>query len=105
MPKVSQPKIAALEVPLPPRSVQLAVVAEVARRLSLISAASSVIDHSFAKVDRVRQAILRDAFSGRWVETGIGGQRVPALVNSARGSVPTVVRPSANDHRYLSEGL
>lgn len=67
MPKISQPKIEALLVPLPPLDQQHRLVTEADRRMSLIDAAERTIEGSLAKAGQLRRALLAAAFSGHLV--------------------------------------
>ena len=54
-------------VPLPPLAEQQRIVAEVERRLSVIQQAEATVTASLARADRLRQSILKQAFSGQLV--------------------------------------
>ena len=56
-----------LVVPLPPLAEQRRIVADVDRRLSVIQQAETAIEANLARADRLRQSILKQAFSGRLV--------------------------------------
>ena len=53
--------------PLPPLAEQHRIVAEVERRLSVIQQAAATVEASLARADRLRQSILKQAFSGKLV--------------------------------------
>lgn len=50
--------------PLPPLAEQQQIVAEVERRLSIISEVEATIETNLKRADRLRQTILREAFAG-----------------------------------------
>ena len=54
-----------LVVPLPPLAEQRRIVAEVERRLSVIQQAEAVVEVSLHRAERLRQSILKRAFSGQ----------------------------------------
>jgi len=54
-----------LLIALPPLSEQERIVAEVERRLSVISTLEASVRAGLQRADRLRQSILREAFSGR----------------------------------------
>ncbi|MHB1202431.1 MAG: restriction endonuclease subunit S [Acidithiobacillus sp.] len=58
-------KLSAFPVPLPPAAEQQEIVAEVDRRLSLIHEVEAQVDANLRRVERLRQSILAQAFSGR----------------------------------------
>lgn len=60
-------KISQLPIPLPPLSEQRCIVAEVERRLSVVQEIESVVEASLARTNRLRQAILKQAFEGKLV--------------------------------------
>ena len=53
-----------IAVPLPPLAEQLRIVAEVERRLSVIQQSEVAVETSLARAERLRQSILKQAFSG-----------------------------------------
>ena len=57
--------IKSTKIPFPPIDEQKRIVAEVERRLSLISANEKAITTNLARAKRLRQSILQQAFSGR----------------------------------------
>ena len=54
-------------VALPPLAEQQRIVAEVERRLSVVQQAEATVEASLARAERLRQSILKQAFSGRLV--------------------------------------
>ena len=59
--------LSSFPVPLPPLAEQHRIVAEVDRRLSVIQQAEAAVEANLARADRLRQSILKQAFSGRLV--------------------------------------
>ena len=59
--------ILSLAFPLPPYAEQRRIIAEVDRRLSIIQQAESTVGASLKRVERLRQSILKQAFSGQLV--------------------------------------
>jgi len=58
-------KVAGLPVPLPPIDEQHRIVAEVDRRLSLLSETEAQVNANLLRADRLRQSILSSAFNGK----------------------------------------
>jgi type I restriction enzyme, S subunit len=56
-----------IPIPLPPRSEQSRIVAEVERRLSVLQEMEQTVEASLKRAGRLRQAILKRAFEGRLV--------------------------------------
>ena len=59
--------IKGLSIPIPPLAEQQRIVAEVERRLSVVQQAEATVEASLARAERLRQSILKQAFSGRLV--------------------------------------
>ena len=64
---VSLSLIHRMAVPLPPVAEQRRIVAEVERRLSVIQQAAAAVEASLHRAERLRQSILKRAFSGELV--------------------------------------
>ena len=56
-----------MPIPLPPLAEQRRIVAEVERRLSVAQQAEATVAASLARAERLRQSILKQAFSGKLV--------------------------------------
>lgn len=64
---LSVSKVNTLPVPLPPLAEQHRIVAEVERRMSVIQQADATVEASLTRAERLRQSILKQAFSGKLV--------------------------------------
>ena len=64
---LSASKVSVLAIPLPPLAEQRRIVAEVERRLSVIQQAEAAVKANLARAERLRQSILKQAFSGNLV--------------------------------------
>jgi type I restriction enzyme S subunit len=62
--------IRSVYIALPPLAEQHRIVAEVDRRLSLIREVEGQVDVNFIRLERLRQSILKRAFSGQIVRVG-----------------------------------
>ena len=67
MRNIGQERIREIRLPLPPLAEQYRIVAEVERRLSVIHQAEATVNASLARAERLRQSILKQAFSGKLV--------------------------------------
>ena len=67
MRNIGQDRIRQIRLPLPPFAEQRRIVAEVERRLSVIQQAETAVEASLQRAERLRQSILKRAFSGELV--------------------------------------
>ena len=74
-----------LAVLLPPSAEQRRIVAEVERRLSVIQQAEATIATSLVRAERLRQSILKRAFSGELVPQDPNDEPAPALLERIKG--------------------
>ena len=81
-------------VPVPPLGEQQQIVAEVERRLSVIEELEAAVEANLNRADRLRQAILQQAFSGRLLSekghAGFSDSHLPQL--AAESVAPYGVR-------------
>ena len=76
--------LSGMATPLPPLAEQRRIVAEVERRLSVIQQAEATVEASLARAERLRQSILKQAFSGRLVPQDPGDEPASALLERIR---------------------
>ena len=62
---INQKDVSGTPLPLPPFAEQQRIVAEVERQLSVIQQTEAVVAGSLARAERLRQSILKQAFSGQ----------------------------------------
>jgi type I restriction enzyme S subunit len=67
LPILNKSRFENLELPVPPLAEQERIVAEVERRLSVVSELETVVEGNLKRATRLRQAILQKAFSGELV--------------------------------------
>ena len=79
---LSVSKVSNLPIPLPPLAEQRRIVAEVERCLSVIRQAEATVAASLQRAERLRQSILKQAFSGQLVPQDPNDE--PAAVLLAR---------------------
>lgn len=77
-PSLSMGAIRMIFIALPHRAEQLYIVAEVERRLSVIEELEATVEANLTRADRLRQAILSQAFSGRLL--GQGTKHIPDIL-------------------------
>ena len=77
---LSVSKVSDLPIPIPPLAEQRRIVAEVERRLSVIQQTEATVEASLARADRLRQSILKQAFSGKLVPQDPGDEPASVLL-------------------------
>ena len=81
---ISGTDLKAMPIPLPPLAEQRRIVAEVERRLSVVQQAEATVEASLARAERLRQSILKQAFSGRLVPQDPDDEPASALLERMR---------------------
>ena len=94
-PRLNQPKVKGIALPLPPLAEQRRIVAEVERRLSVVQQAEATVEASLARAERLRQSILKQAFSGRLVPQDPGDEPASALLERIRAEREAEAQASA----------
>ena len=92
---VSLSLIHTMPIPLPPLAEQRRIVAEVERRLSVVQQAEATVEASLARAERLRQSILKQAFSGRLVPQDPGDEPASALLERIRAEREAEAQASA----------
>ena len=73
-----------ITAPLPPLAEQRCIVAEVERRLSVIQQAEATVEANLVRAERLRQSILKQAFSGRLVPRDPSDEPATVLLERIR---------------------
>ena len=81
---VNGTKLAAMPIPLPPLAEQHRIVAEVERRLSVIQQAEATVEVGLNRAERLRQSILKEAFSGKLVPQDPNDEPASVLLERIR---------------------
>ena len=91
--------IKGLTIPLPPLAEQRRIVAEVERRLSVAQQAQAAVEASLARAERLRQSILKQAFSGKLAPQDPDDEPASALLERIRAERETRGRKGAKTQR------
>ena len=81
---INQSDVCTTPVPVPPPAEQQRIVAEVERRLSITQQAEAAVGTSLKRVERLRQSILKRAFSGQLVPQDSDDEPASALLERIR---------------------
>ncbi|MDE3117451.1 MAG: restriction endonuclease subunit S [Nitrospirota bacterium] len=95
-PRLNLGEIKAIVVPLPPTIEQQDIVAEVERRLSVIVELETAVEANLKRADRLRQAILSQAFSGRLL--GQDTKHIPDILPTFSVAAESQARYGRDDH-------
>ena len=79
-PALNKSRVQEILFPLPPLAEQRRIVAEVERRLSVIQQVEATVEASLARAERLRQSILKQAFSGKLVPQDPDDEPASALL-------------------------
>ena len=74
-----------MPLPLPPLTEQEQIVAEVERRLSVISQLEATVETNLKRAERLRQSILKEAFVGRLVPQDPDDEPAAVILERIRG--------------------
>ncbi len=66
-PALNKSRVQELLMPLPPLAEQFRIVADLEQRLSVIQQAEATVEANLTRAERLRQSILKQAFSGKLV--------------------------------------
>ena len=83
-PALNKSRVQELLIPLPPLAEQHRIVTEIDRRLSVIQKAEAAVEASLVRADRLRQSILKQAFSGKLVPQDPNDEPASVLLERIR---------------------
>ena len=81
---ISGSDLKSMPIPLPPIAEQRRIVAEVERRLSVIQKAEAAVEASLVRANRLRQSVLKQAFSGKLVPQDPNDEPASVLLERIR---------------------
>ena len=84
-----------MPMPLPPLAEQHRIVSEVERRLSVVQQAEITVEASLARAERLRQSILKQAFSGKLVPQDPDDEPASVLLERIRAEREAEAQESA----------
>ena len=87
-------RTASWAVAFPPLAEQRRIVAEVERRLSVAQQAEATVEASLARAERLRQSILKQAFSGKLVPQDPGDEPASVLLERIKAERETEAQVS-----------
>ena len=103
---VNGTKLASMPVPLPPLPEQYRIVAEVERRLSVIRQAEATVAANLKRAERLRQSILKQAFSGKLVPQDPNDEPASVLlerIRAEREAAQAAAKPPRQPRRRRSK--
>ena len=83
-PALNKSRVQELLIPLPPLSEQHRIVADVERRLSVIQQTEAAVEANLTRAERLRQSILKRAFSGSLVPQDPNDEPASVLLERIR---------------------
>ena len=95
-PALNKSRVQEIIFPLPPLAEQTRIVAEVERRLSVIQQTEATVETSLARAERLRQSILKQAFSGKLVPQDPDDEPASALLERIRAEREAEAQASAS---------
>ena len=81
---INQSDVCMTPVPIPPLAEQRRIVAEVDRRLTVIQQAEATVHANLTRAERLRQSILKQAFSGKLVPQDPNDEPASVLLERIR---------------------
>ena len=105
VPQINHDDIEQIATPLPPLAEQHRIVAEVERRLSVVQQAEATVEASLKRAGRLRQSILKQAFSGKLVPQDPTDEPASALLARIRAERAAASTPSSSTGEGRGEGV
>ena len=92
---INQTDVCSTAVPLPPLAEQRRIVAEMERRLSVVQQAEATVEANLTRAERLRQSILKQAFSGKLVPQDPDDEPASVLLERIRAEREVEAQASA----------
>lgn len=89
LPIINKSKFEGLPFPIPPQAEQERIVAEVERRLSVVEETEKLVAANMKRAERLRQALLQRAFSGKLVPQDPNDEPASVLLERVRAERET----------------
>ena len=102
-PVISGAKIYPIINSLPPFKEQQQIVSEIERHFSVADETEKIIDQSLKQAERLRQSILKDAFSGKLVPQDPSEEHAEKLLERIRAERTKLTPAKKNKARYEEE--
>ncbi len=83
-PALNKTRVQEIPLPLPPLAEQHRIIAEVERRLSVVQKAEATVDAGLKRAERLRQSILKQAFSGKLIPQDPSDEPASVLLDRIR---------------------
>ena len=93
--RISLSDLREFPIPIPPLAEQRRIVAEVERRLLVVQQAEATVEASLSRAERLRQSILKQAFSGRLVPQDPDDEPASVLLERIRAEREAEAQASA----------
>jgi type I restriction enzyme, S subunit len=93
MPKISQPVLLKLGIPVPPENEQARIVAGVERQMSFIDACERAVDAGLERSAALRRSVLKAAFEGRLVPQDPTDEPAAMLLQRIRAERAAAPKP------------
>ena len=93
-----------MPIPLPPLAEQHRIIAEVERRFSVVQQVEAAVEAGLKRAGRLRQSILKQAFSGKLIPQDPNDEPASALLERIRAERAAASTPSPLTGEGRGEG-
>jgi type I restriction enzyme S subunit len=103
-PALNKTSVSAMPFPLPPLEEQKRIVAEMERSLSVVDNLEQVVKVNLKRAERLRQAVLKEAFAGRLVPQDPADEPASVLLERIKAEREAQARTPAKAGRRKEKG-